>query len=144
MSKTALVPWFWGRTRRRWELVSYESVPMYGSFSNKLKSYALSAVPMKETSRVTWTRVPHDATVTGALTSVTAGGPGLVAVGLDTWEANGVWTSVDGITWSRVSHDDAVFGRWPDWIHDVTVAGPGLIAVGNHSGDAAVWVSEED
>jgi len=45
--------------------------------------------------------------------SVTVGGPGLVAVGLD--ESSGdkdaaVWTSPDGITWSRVPHDDAVFG----------------------------------
>ncbi len=93
---------------------------------------------------VTWTRVPHDATVTGALTSVTAGGPGLVAVGLDTWEANGVWTSADGITWSRVPVDEARFGSWPDWISEVTVGGPGLVAVGVDSGDAAVWVAEED
>jgi len=55
-----------------------------------------------------------------------------------------VWTSVDGIKWNRVSHDDAVFGSWPDWINDVTVGEPGLLAVGVHSGDAAVWVTEED
>lgn len=28
----------WGA--KGWEMVSYESVPMYGSFSNKLKGYA--------------------------------------------------------------------------------------------------------
>jgi hypothetical protein len=26
--------------REGWEMVSYESIPMYGSFSNKLKGYA--------------------------------------------------------------------------------------------------------
>jgi len=95
---------------------------------------------------VTWTRVPDDATVRGSMTSVTTGGPGLVALGND-WpdaETNGVWTSVDGIKWNRVSHDDAVLGSWPDWINDVTVGEPGLLAVGVHSGDAAVWVTEED
>jgi hypothetical protein len=98
---------------------------------------------------ITWTRVPDDVTVRGALTSVTAGGPGLVAVGIDATEANGVWTSVDGITWSRVPNDISVFGKWPGWITDVTVGGPGLVAVGSHDddaavhGDAAVWVTEE-
>jgi hypothetical protein len=67
-----------------------------------------------------WSRVPHDETVfsgVGAFTegmkSVTAGGPGFVAVGATGGNSVGaiadavVWTSVDGITWSRVPHDDA-------------------------------------
>ncbi|MGI9648141.1 MAG: hypothetical protein ACR2OI_06445, partial [Acidimicrobiia bacterium] len=103
---------------------------------------------------ITWSRVPHDDTVFGgfdfqSIRSVTAGGPGLVAVG-----AHGVgpghnyslvWTSVDGITWSRIPHDDAVFGA--SEMEAVTVGGPGLVAVGtailNDDEDqtAAVWIS---
>jgi hypothetical protein len=67
-----------------------------------------------------------------------------VAVGSHISETTTVWTSVDGITWTRVPRDDTAFGSWPDWTYDVTVGGPGLVAVGNHTGDAAVWVSEED
>jgi hypothetical protein len=92
---------------------------------------------------ITWTRVPDDATFSGA-TSVTAGGPGLVVVGED-GDKNAVWTSVDGITWSRVPDDGTVFGGGgSDWISDVTVGGPGLVAVGVHGDDAAVWVTKED
>jgi hypothetical protein len=86
---------------------------------------------------VTWSRVSHDEEVFGAayMTSVTVGGPGLVAVGSDgdfyePWGNAVVWTSPDGVTWSRVPHDDAIFGG--DWaaMHSVTVGGPGLVAVG--------------
>ena len=77
--------------------------------------------------------------------SVTAGGPGLVAVGTDGFHA-AVWTSPDGITWSRVPHDEAVFGgEGVPSIESVTAGGPGLVAVGSdtsitHKG-AAVWVA---
>jgi hypothetical protein len=86
---------------------------------------------------------------------VTAGGPGLVAVGwmddsVDDVDA-AVWTSVDGITWTRVPHDEAVFGgALNQHMTDVTVGGPGLVVVGDegngaidHSGDQvpAVWTS---
>ena len=55
----------------------------------------------------TWSRVPHDEAVFGGegaqMRSVIAGGPGLVAIGVD--ESGGdqdgaVWTSPDGTTWS--------------------------------------------
>ncbi len=100
---------------------------------------------------VTWSRVPHDEAVFGAafMWSVTAGGPGLVAVG---WTGDGdipdqnaaVLTSVDGITWSKVPHDEAVFGG--SVMSSVTVGGPGLVAVGQTEGywtdtDAVVWTS---
>jgi hypothetical protein len=78
---------------------------------------------------------------------VVAGGPGLVAVGLD--ESVGdtdaaVWTSPDGLTWTREPHDEAVFGgpgfQEMVWI---TPGGPGLVAVGYDSAggdwDTAVW-----
>ncbi len=93
---------------------------------------------------VTWTRIADDVTARSFMTGVTAGGPGLVAVGLDLSGSTAVWTSVDGITWSQAPHDDAVFGSYPDWISDVTVGGPGLVAVGGNSDDAAVWVLEAE
>ena len=68
------------------------------------------------------------------MNSVTAGGPGLVAVGSvgnDDGTDAAVWTSVDGLIWSRVAHDEAVFGgSGRQKMHSVTAAGPGLVAVG--------------
>ncbi len=104
-------------------------------------------------SSLSWSRVPHDEAVFGgageqSMSSVTVGGPGLVAVGTDGDAA--VWTSPDGITWSRVAHDEMVFGG--AGMSSVTVGGPGLVAVGTDGalfdqghlleyGDAAVWTS---
>lgn len=114
---------------------------------------------------VTWSRVPHDETVFGGtgiqtMESVTAGGPGLVAVGTDgsAYDEEGylleygdaaVWTSSDGVTWSRVPHDDAIFGGKPvTRMGVVTVGGPGLVAVGAEGwheggpgGNGAIWTS---
>jgi len=106
---------------------------------------------------IVWSRVPHDEEVFGSafMESVTAGGPGLVAVGMDGPWGDGdvaVWTSVDGFTWTRVPHDETVFGGVDSQvINDVTVGGPGLVAVGNDGGrgpwdnnaenNAAVWTS---
>ena len=125
----------------------------------------------------TWSRVPHDEAVFGGagvqkMLSVTAGGPGLVAVGSDgysdetynpdepwNWPFDGpaadavVWTSPDGFAWSRVPHDEAVFGgAGLQTMMSVTAGGPGLVAVGTVSadlseltphGDAAVWTSPD-
>ena len=105
---------------------------------------------------VTWSRVPHDEAVFGGavMSSVTVGGPGLVAVGW--FEEDGengrgaaVWTSVDGFTWSRVPHDETVFGGEAyQWMTSVTAGGPGLVAVGFDGGgifsgeyNAPVWTS---
>jgi hypothetical protein len=117
---------------------------------------------------ITWSRVPHDEAAFGGvrgqwMSSVTVGGPGLVAVGsvgrfkegfeastAGEWEeqdrAAAVWTSVDGLTWSRVAHDEAVFGGAGDHeMNSVTVGGPGLVAVGTVETEqdraAAVWTS---
>jgi hypothetical protein len=121
------------------------------------------AVVWTSVDGVTWSRVPHDETVFGGageqtMASVTAGGPGLVAVGSDASDA-AVWTSVDGITWSRVPHQPAVFGgEGGQTMESVTVGGPGLVAVGvdgflavdrgqsanwktDFLGSAAVWTS---
>ena len=107
---------------------------------------------------ITWSRVPNDETVFGGdgeqqMLSVTAGGPGLVAVGFDGGLDNrgsdaAVWTSVDGIVWSRIPHVEAVFGGdGQQRMLSVTVGGPGLVAVGFDTtldadrADAAVWTS---
>jgi hypothetical protein len=119
-------------------------------------------------SPVQWSRVDHDEAVLGGdgnqwMSSVTSGGPGLVAVGSVFGEKGGysllepisddevaaVWTSVDGVTWARVPHDDEVFGGPSDvWMNSVVVGGPGLVAVGRamsgrNDGDAAVWTSAD-
>jgi hypothetical protein len=115
---------------------------------------------------ITWSRVPHDESIFGgsghqAMTSVTAGGPGLVAVGtdgLDNTVDAAVWTSVDGVTWSRVPDDAAVLGgENSQHMASVVAGGPGLVAVGfdgvlgedlphvhwtsTFLGEAAVWTS---
>jgi hypothetical protein len=83
---------------------------------------------------------------------VTAGGPGLVAVGSvcgetqveyyeDGYEEEycadrraAIWTSVDGVIWARVPHDESIFGGNEDVeIASVTAGGSALVAVGNAS-----------
>jgi len=83
--------------------------------------------------------------------SVTAGGPGLVAVGYEEWMVGSgndhvatVWTSTDGYSWGRVPRDETLFGG--TLMFSVTAGGPGLVAVGHKvagdpEGGAAVWVS---
>jgi hypothetical protein len=86
-------------------------------------------VPTENSSLLTWFRVGDDDGVIGdgnagvpaselhherAMSDVTVGGPGLVAVGI--WDRGAaIWTSVDGITWVRVAHDEAVFGARDSW-----------------------------
>jgi hypothetical protein len=103
-----------------------------------------------------WTRVPHDEAVLGGtgsqlILALTAGGPGLVAVGWDNGGGDSdaaVWTSVDGLTWSRVPHDEAIFGGdGNQYVYGVSAGGPGLVAVGRDASpddsDAAVWTSPD-
>ncbi|MEE8492106.1 MAG: hypothetical protein V3S60_10715 [Acidimicrobiia bacterium] len=99
---------------------------------------AENAVVWTSDDGVTWSRVPHDEAIFGGpeivqMNGVTAGGPGLVAVGGAT-----VWTSVDGINWSRIPHNEAVFGGEVE-MRSVTAGGPGLVAVGGDWPSAAVW-----
>jgi len=108
-----------------------------------------------------WIRVPHDEAVFGpalegfyaVMSGVTAGGPGLVAVGSrfvggDYAKAAAVWTSSDGVTWSLVAQDPAVFGGWNMEEMQAVASGPqGLVAVGaeyqGEDWDAAVWTSAD-
>ena len=135
-----------------------EDVSMYGvtvggpglvGFGSEESDEEETAVVWTSVDGVTWSRVPDDEAVfAGAgIGSMTAGGPGLVAVGSGV-SAAVVWTSPDGITWSRVPHDEDVFGT--SQMSSVTVGGPGLVAVGGTQflrgdgtdGDAAaVWTS---
>ena len=105
---------------------------------------------------VSWSRVAHDEALFGGegtqeMSSVTVGGPGLVAVGSDSPDNDSdaaVWTSSDGVSWSRVAHDEALFGgEGTQEMSSVTVGGPGLVAVGSDSpdndSDAAVWTSSD-
>jgi hypothetical protein len=118
-----------------------------------------------------WLQVCDAASFNGtAMYAVTAGGPGLVAVGAngleyytregaaDLFDYGGeapagaadavVLTSPDGLTWTRVPHDVVTFGgNGGQQMFGVTVGGPGLVAVGRDGpvadgeGDAAVWTS---
>jgi hypothetical protein len=113
----------------------------------------LDATVWTSVDGITWSRVPHDEAVFGgegnqSMSSVTAGGPGLVAVGsegsVDDLDA-AVWTSVDGITWSRVPHDEAAFGGLGNQVMvSVIGGGSGLVAVGagDHL-DAGMWTSAD-
>ena len=97
-----------------------------------------------------WRRVAHDESVFGdddgqVMSSVTVGGPGLVAVGHDA-SAAAVWTSSDGIVWQRVAHDEGVFGGDGEQeMSSVVAGGRGLVAVGWDAGReaAAVWTSTD-
>jgi hypothetical protein len=127
-----------------------------GDFSSVLRDPG-SAVVWTSVDGITWSRVPHDESVFGPadkrqkITSVTVGGPGLVAVGTERIGQDegigvraAVWTSVDGITWSRVPHDEAVFdAELGQWMWSVTAGGPGLVAIGNafqvDGAHAAAW-----
>jgi hypothetical protein len=117
---------------------------------------------------VTWTRVPDQDAFGGPsvqwMKAVTAGGPGLVAVGEDDATYGdprpAVWLSEDGLTWDRLD-PAAIQGVADDppggarctgaaaVMNDVTAGGPGLIAVGTVEGGAcpyslpAVWVSSD-
>ena len=102
-----------------------------------------------------WSRVSFGRAVAGGadqqtMVSVTAGGPGFVAVGYAASFGDAVaavWTSSDGVEWSRVAHDEAVFGASSQVrMRSVAVEGSGLVAVGVEDRGpmgpaAAVWTS---
>lgn len=87
------------------------------------------------------------------LHGVTAGGPGVVAVGAHSQAlASGpprshavVLSSPDGVAWERIGHDEAVLGGpEPYRMLAVAAGGPGLVAVGDEVGvGGAVWTSPD-
>jgi hypothetical protein len=85
---------------------------------------------------VTWTRAPSDDVFRGAwLRAVTAGGPGLVAVGSDV-DGTQVWISTDGVTWQKASVPTMPTGVAIDgdhaeaWLQDVAATDDRLVAFG--------------
>jgi hypothetical protein len=111
--------------------------------------------------RVALERVTHGSWGEGDVwvTSVVAGGPGLVAVGAATGGRHdtnaAVWTSPDGFTWARVDDDVGTFGdessaneeSGNQVIVDVVAGSLGVVAVGADGlpgdYDAAVWLSPD-
>jgi hypothetical protein len=97
---------------------------------------------------INWSEVPGEGAFAGSvegypqISSVTTGGPGLVAVGRIDGHA-AVWTSPDGVAWSRVPHDDGIFGEAWASMSDVLDLGPELVGVGSIDGHAAVWTSPD-
>jgi len=84
------------------------------------------------------------------MTSVSSGGPGLVAVGWGGPAASRdatVWTSVEGFVWTRVAEHESVFGGAGSQVMlAVADGGPGLVAVGSDAPSGidsvpAVWAS---
>ena len=107
------------------------------------ESVDIDAAVWTSVDGTTWSRVEDPAVLGGErqqeMADVTAGGPGLVAVGREGtgyWWDNSrqdaaVWTSVDGVHWSRVSHDEEVFSIAGEPVmRSIAAGGPGLVAVG--------------
>lgn len=92
---------------------------------------------------IAWERVSDP---TGAFTgpgnqrieAVVVGGPGLVAVGFESRNPEGmnlsaqaaIWTSADGYIWEQASLDGGDLGPLATMLHDVAAGEQGLIAVG--------------
>ena len=96
--------------------------------------------------------MPHDEALFGGaapqwMTSVTAGGPGVVAVGFaigpaadSVGERAMVWTSPDGVTWSRVPHNEALFAD--AGMTSVTATSRGLVVLGD-ANIPVIWTSPD-
>lgn len=110
---------------------------------------------------VSWQRVQDsDSTefADGNIWAMTAGGPGVIAVGSvqtpsgDGYAVDaGVWVSVDGATWQKIDAPD-VFGaasgdeggqRGTQWISGVAAGPDRIVAVGYDGYDAAIWTSAD-
>ena len=93
-----------------------------------------------------WTRVAEGAfPLRGAMRSLTAGGPGVVAVGHDDSSGHAaVWVSNDGLTWERIrGQTESLGGGSRVVMYAVTRGGPGLVAVGADAdqGRPVAWTS---
>lgn len=95
-----------------------------------------------------WTRVAHEGSglddeVSSHLHAVSAGGPGLVAVGAILTSELAVWTSTDASSWVRVDPPEGAGSG--QLLNDVIAAGPGFVAVGSDQmlGAGLVWTSPD-
>jgi hypothetical protein len=102
-----------------------------------------------------WARIPNNSTVFGGygadqMNDVTAGGPGMVAVGFNIrngdLDAN-VWYSEDGIRWNRVESEPELGGGGTQIMNAVAAGDNGVVAVGfetiDNKNNAAVWFSKD-
>ena len=107
--------------------------------------------------------VPDAAVDESRVTSITRGGPGLLAVGALGYEDEhygdaAVWKSADGSSWERLPDENGVFDSnrrgfvaGDQWMADVVAWQGGFVAVGSDGRgeeakpdyDAAVWLSED-
>lgn len=100
----------------------------------------LDASVWTSTDGLTWTREFADsASANSSMLSVTAGGPGFVAVGTSGSSA-AVWTSADAVHWTRVPDGPAFAGAQ---MHGVAAGPSGLVAVGYGGGSALIWRSPD-
>ena len=99
----------------------------------------------------TWTRVDDPDLAAGEIRSVTAGGPGYVAVGSDLGETTArVWLSADGSSWALAPDADSLTFHGLGITMSDVVAGPGggLVAVGHflfgsQYGQGTAWTSPD-
>jgi hypothetical protein len=125
-----------------------------GGCSVNCGTQPLRAIVWTSADGLHWTRVGDQASFAhAAMTSVTRGGPGYIAVG-HIGNHGAVWTSTDGQTWSRVP-DATVFHTpagidqsYPAVMTDVAAAGGTIVAVGNVysqdvGGTALAWWSTD-
>jgi hypothetical protein len=111
--------------------------------------YRGEAAVWTSTDGTTWTRVESPAFAVGPMHALTAGGPGLVAVGTGKADDRAaVWTSTDGTTW-QAAPDDPSFHHYgaPVRMASVTSSTNGLVVVGWRSdaanGSGVVWRSAD-
>lgn len=104
---------------------------------------------------LSWSRVPHDRSAFGGwdereMHSITSGGSGLVAVGVNgpgNTARAAVWTSEDGRGWSPVTAEGMTGAPLGQMMSQVISSPAGLVAVGGPSwdaeGPAVVWISRD-
>lgn len=140
------------------DVVERTESTVLATFDETLNGTASSAAVGETTTAAIalsdWLRVVDSAGALGGegsqtMHDVTAGGPGLVAVGEDLDLSSfdfdaAVWASPDGVAWTRVLDPQGAFGGdGPQVMAAVTDGGPGLVAVGLAGLDGGVWTSPD-
>ena len=128
------------------EALSRGSSAQASGVEQATRTGSAAVVPAARSPAGLWTRVADSAfPLRGAMRSVTAGGPGVVAVGHDDGSGQAaVWTSTDGLSWDRVrGQTESLGGGSRHIMYSVTRGGPGLAAVGADAGQGrpAAWTS---
>ena len=133
-------------------VVAFDGLIVAGGFAYTSRDED-AAVWVSRDGGGTWERVKDAASLEGAgnqqINALAVGGPGLVAVGLETLDGDtdaAVWTSTDGSDWVRVKDPSARFGGpGPQVMYAVTSSVLGIVAAGadglGSDSDGAVWTS---